>query len=74
MLVLGPSPAWVTLVRSLSARSPIKRSSPAAIYRHGYVVSVLDAYRTRAISSLDVSDYLDVRFDKLDKLERVVFR
>jgi Zn-dependent peptidase ImmA (M78 family)/transcriptional regulator with XRE-family HTH domain len=41
---------------------------------HGYVVSVLDAYRTRAISSLDVSDYLDVRFDKLDKLERAVFR
>lgn len=39
---------------------------------HGYVVSVLDAFHSRAISSLDVTDYLDVRFDKLDKLERVV--
>lgn len=41
---------------------------------HGYVTSVLDAFHSRAISSLDVSDYLDVRFDKLDKLEQVVFR
>lgn len=40
----------------------------------GYVTSVLDAFRSRAISSLDVSDYLDVRFDKLDKLEQAVFR
>jgi len=41
---------------------------------HGYVTSVLDAFHSRAISSLDVSDYLDVRFDKLDKLEHAVFR
>lgn len=41
---------------------------------HGYVASVLDAYYARAISSLDVSDYLDVRFDRLEKLERVVYR
>jgi Zn-dependent peptidase ImmA (M78 family)/transcriptional regulator with XRE-family HTH domain len=41
---------------------------------HGYVTSVLDAFHSRAISSLDVSDYLDVRFDKLEKLEQVVFR
>jgi Zn-dependent peptidase ImmA (M78 family)/DNA-binding XRE family transcriptional regulator len=41
---------------------------------HGYVASVLDAFHSRAISSLDVSDYLDVRFDKLDKLEQVVSR
>jgi len=39
---------------------------------HGYVASVLDAFHSRAISSLDVTDYLDVRFDKLDKLEQVV--
>lgn len=39
---------------------------------HGYVTSVLEAYRTRAISSLDVSDYLDVRFDQLPKLEAVL--
>ena len=41
---------------------------------HGYVTSVLDAYHARAISSLDVSDYLDVRFDRLDRLKRVVYR
>lgn len=41
---------------------------------HGYVASVLDAFHSRAISSLDVSDYLDVRFDRLDRLEQAVFR
>lgn len=41
---------------------------------HGYVTSVLDAFHSRAISSLDVSDYLDVRFDKLDRLEQAVLR
>ncbi len=41
---------------------------------HGYVASVLDAYRSRAISSLDVADYLDVRYDQLPKLEKAVQR
>jgi Zn-dependent peptidase ImmA (M78 family) len=36
---------------------------------HGYVTSVLDAFRARAISSLDVADYLEVRYDQLPKLE-----
>lgn len=37
---------------------------------HGYITSVLDAFRLRAISSLDVADYLDVRYDQLPQLER----
>ncbi len=41
---------------------------------HGYVTSVLDAFYSRAISSLDVADYLDVRFDQLAKLETAVLR
>jgi hypothetical protein len=41
---------------------------------HGYVTSVLDAFYSRAISSLDVADYLDMRFDQLPKLETAVFR
>ncbi len=36
---------------------------------HGYIVSVLDAFRSRAISSLDVADYLDIRFDQIPNLE-----
>jgi Zn-dependent peptidase ImmA (M78 family)/DNA-binding XRE family transcriptional regulator len=39
---------------------------------HAYVASVLDAYQTRAISSLDVADYLDVRYDQLPQLEAVL--
>jgi Zn-dependent peptidase ImmA (M78 family) len=39
---------------------------------HGYVTSVLDAFRSRAISSLDVSDYLEVRFSQLPRLEQVL--
>ncbi len=35
----------------------------------GYVRIVLDAFRGHAISSLDVADYLDVRFDQIPKLE-----
>jgi Zn-dependent peptidase ImmA (M78 family)/DNA-binding transcriptional regulator YiaG len=35
----------------------------------GYVRVVLDAFQGRAISSLDVADYLDVRFDQIPKLE-----
>lgn len=35
---------------------------------HGYVASVLDAFQARAITSVDVADYLDVRFDQLPKL------
>lgn len=41
---------------------------------YSYVTSVLDAFRSRAISSLDVADYLDIRFDQLPKLENVVRR
>lgn len=39
---------------------------------HRYVSSVLDAFRSQAISSLDVADYLEVRFDQLPNLEAVV--
>jgi Zn-dependent peptidase ImmA (M78 family)/transcriptional regulator with XRE-family HTH domain len=39
---------------------------------HGYVASVLDAFRSRAISSLDVADYLEVRFEQVPKLESVL--
>lgn len=39
---------------------------------HGYASAVLDAYHARAITSLDVADYLDVRFDQLPKLEAVL--
>lgn len=35
---------------------------------HAYVASVLEAFDNRAISSLDVADYLDVRFDQLPAL------
>jgi len=41
---------------------------------HGYVAEVLDAYRSRSISSLDVADYLDVRYDQIAKLEAAVAR
>lgn len=41
---------------------------------HGYVASVLDAFRSKAISALDVADYLDVRYDQLPKLEKAVRR
>lgn len=41
---------------------------------HGYVASVLSAFEARAISSLDVADYLDVRFDQIPKLEAAVRR
>jgi hypothetical protein len=39
---------------------------------HGYVASVLEAFLSRAISSLDVADYLEVRFEQLPKLESVL--
>lgn len=41
---------------------------------HGYVATVLGAYESRAISSLDVADYLDVRFDRIDRLSKAVRR
>jgi Zn-dependent peptidase ImmA (M78 family) len=37
---------------------------------HGYIGAVLDAYSNRAISSCDVADYLDVRFDQIPELAR----
>ena len=39
---------------------------------HGYASSVLGAYRSDRISSLDVADYLDIRFSQLASLEAVV--
>ena len=39
---------------------------------HGYAHAVLDAYRSRAISSLDVSDYLQVKYNQILKLEGVL--
>ncbi|MFD3836859.1 ImmA/IrrE family metallo-endopeptidase [Streptomyces sp. NPDC058642] len=39
-----------------------------------YVESVLDAYQSRAISSYDVVDYLDVKYDQLPKLQEAVAR
>jgi Zn-dependent peptidase ImmA (M78 family)/DNA-binding XRE family transcriptional regulator len=41
---------------------------------HGYIITVLDAFRSRAITSLDVADYLDVRYDQLSKLEQATSR
>jgi Zn-dependent peptidase ImmA (M78 family) len=41
---------------------------------HGYVNSVLDAFHAHAISSLDVADYLDIRFDQVPKIEQAVLR
>jgi Zn-dependent peptidase ImmA (M78 family) len=37
-----------------------------------YVDAVLDAFYAKSISSLDVADYLDIRFDQLPKLERAL--
>ncbi|MFG2790002.1 ImmA/IrrE family metallo-endopeptidase [Streptomyces sp. NPDC048419] len=39
-----------------------------------YVESVLDAYQTRAISSYDVVDYLDIKYDQLPRLQEAVIR
>jgi Zn-dependent peptidase ImmA (M78 family)/transcriptional regulator with XRE-family HTH domain len=39
---------------------------------HGYVGSVLDAYQSRQISSLDVVDFLSVRYDQLGKLQEAL--
>lgn len=41
---------------------------------HGYVSTVLSAYDSRVISSLDVADYLDVRFDQVERLSKAVRR
>jgi Zn-dependent peptidase ImmA (M78 family)/DNA-binding XRE family transcriptional regulator len=41
---------------------------------HGYISTVLSAFDSRAISSLDVTDYLGVRFDQIDRLGRAVRR
>ena len=35
----------------------------------GYIRAVLDAYRGRAITSFDVADYLDVRYEQIPRLE-----
>ncbi|WP_156751400.1 ImmA/IrrE family metallo-endopeptidase [Mycobacterium sp. 1245111.1] len=41
---------------------------------HAYVSSVLEAYQNRAISSLDVTDYLDVRYEQLPSLRDALRR
>jgi Zn-dependent peptidase ImmA (M78 family)/DNA-binding XRE family transcriptional regulator len=40
----------------------------------GYVTAVIEAFHSRVISSLDVADYLDIRFDQLSKLEQAASR
>ncbi|MEW1577218.1 XRE family transcriptional regulator [Streptomyces microflavus] len=40
----------------------------------GYVESVLDAYHSRAITSYDVADYLDIKYDQLPRLQEAVLR
>jgi Zn-dependent peptidase ImmA (M78 family)/transcriptional regulator with XRE-family HTH domain len=37
-----------------------------------YATSVLDAYRNRRISALDVADYLDIRYSQLSKFEAAI--
>lgn len=39
---------------------------------HAYAHAVLDAYRSHAISSLDVADYLHVKYNQIPKLESVL--
>jgi len=39
-----------------------------------YVQTVIEAFQTHAISSLDVADYLDIRFDQLAKLGAAAVR
>ena len=39
---------------------------------HTYAHAVLDAYRSHAISSLDVADYLHVKYNQISKLESVL--
>lgn len=41
---------------------------------HGYINSVLDAYQSRSISSLDVTDFLSVRYEQLTKLQEALRR
>jgi Zn-dependent peptidase ImmA (M78 family) len=41
---------------------------------HSYVQSVLDAFSSRSISSYDVADYLDVKFNQLPQLQEAVHR
>lgn len=41
---------------------------------HAYVHSVLDAYHGSSISSLDVADYLAVRYEQLGKLQEALRR
>ncbi|MEW2522329.1 XRE family transcriptional regulator [Actinacidiphila alni] len=40
----------------------------------GYVESVLDAYQSQAITSYDVADYLDIKYDQLPRLQEAVLR
>ena len=54
--------------------APIYYQTKARNLGHGYVGSVLDAFEAQAISTRDVADYLDVKFEQLGKLARVVGR
>lgn len=56
------------------ARQKAQKSGPsfyvvkARDLGHNYVIGVLDAFQSRAISSYDVADYLDVKYNQLPKL------
>ena len=39
---------------------------------HSYASAVLDAYSSRSISARDVADYLDIKYNQLDKLQAEV--
>lgn len=54
--------------------APLFYQTKARDLGHAYISSVLDAYESRAISSLDVADYLDIKFNQIPKLARVVGR
>ena len=59
-------------VQKESDSPPLYYQLKARNIGHGYAHAVLDAYRSRAISSLDVADYLQVKFNQIPKLENVL--
>lgn len=59
---------------SIDKPKPIFYQTKARNLGHGFIGSVLDAYNSRAISSRDAADFLDVKFDQIPKLARAVGR
>jgi len=53
-----------------SERGPTFYQVKARDLGPGYIRTVLDAFRGQTISSLDVADYLDVKFEQIPKLEQ----